>query len=97
MLDIGAKSRGANMFCVCAGVNPCPTNNGGCSRDADCSFIAGVRNCTCKTGFTGNGQTCAGEWVFTAYLLAAVVMLVDLASRRQRGQRGRHHGHASRC
>jgi len=48
---------------VLSGVDPCITNNGGCSADATCTFIAGNKTCTCKTGFTGNGNTCISEWV----------------------------------
>jgi len=54
---------------VFAAVDPCPNNNGGCSADATCTFANGGRSCTCKTGFTGNGFACAGEWWFNACLL----------------------------
>jgi hypothetical protein len=53
---------------VFSGVDPCPTNNGGCSADATCTFVNGGRSCTCKTDFMGNGFTCAREWELLACL-----------------------------
>ena len=45
--------------------------NSECDVRADCVNTAGSYNCTCKTGFSGNGSTCEGitracdlkEWV----------------------------------
>jgi hypothetical protein len=44
---------------IAALTDPCPTNNGGCSPDATCTWSGTVRWCTCNSGFTGNGLTCA--------------------------------------
>lgn len=44
-----------------AEVDKCATNNGGCSENAKCTNTPGGRTCACRTGFAGNGITCAGE------------------------------------
>jgi alpha-tubulin suppressor-like RCC1 family protein len=42
-------------------VNPCLTDNGGCSAHASCKFtgVSGQRTCRCLVGFSGDGTTCA--------------------------------------
>ena len=62
-----------------AAVDPCPINNGGCSADATCTFVNGGRSCTCKTGFTGNGFACAGEWWSNTCLLSPHAVAVMAA------------------
>lgn len=42
-------------------VYDCKYNNGGCHRFATCRNTPGVRNCTCITGFGGDGLTCYGN------------------------------------
>ena len=40
-------------------VDPCATNNGGCSSSAICSAAAsGLPNCVCSAGFSGDGKSC---------------------------------------
>lgn len=42
----------------CASPDPCGVLNGGCSANATCSPLNGIANCTCKTGFVGDGKEC---------------------------------------
>ena len=58
-------------FSFYADIDECVAGNSGCDVRADCVNTAGSYNCTCKTGFSGNGSTCEGmtracdlkEWV----------------------------------
>jgi len=45
-------------ICYYADIDECARNNGGCSADAICTNTAGSRKCTCKRGYTGDGQNC---------------------------------------
>ncbi len=44
---------------VAASENPCAINNGGCDPNAICEFSDGTPVCACKTGYLGDGITCA--------------------------------------
>ena len=58
-------------FSFYADIDECVAGNSECDVRADCVNTAGSYNCTCKTGFSGNGSTCEGmtrafdlkEWV----------------------------------
>ncbi|MGI5863143.1 MAG: EGF domain-containing protein [Myxococcales bacterium] len=41
--------------------NPCENNNGGCDPNAICEPIDGLSVCSCKTGYVGDGITCAPD------------------------------------
>ena len=56
-----------NMFCgigynndgwKCNDIDECFTNNHNCDLNALCSNIDGAFECTCKTGYEGDGQAC---------------------------------------
>lgn len=43
-------------------VDPCASGHGGCSQYANCTKVApGQRTCTCRDGYTGDGELCQGE------------------------------------
>lgn len=42
-------------------INECETNHNACSENADCTDLDGSFNCSCRPGFTGDGQTCSGN------------------------------------
>ncbi|TRZ01615.1 hypothetical protein DNTS_022971 [Danionella cerebrum] len=66
---ISEESR-ASAFCSCSAgyegngtfceeINPCGTNNGGCSVNANCTKTSpGGMSCTCKEDYTGDGFIC---------------------------------------
>jgi len=43
---------------LCADINECLTDNGGCGANATCTNTLGGRTCACSPGYTGNGFTC---------------------------------------
>ncbi|KAL4646353.1 stabilin-1-like [Arapaima gigas] len=67
----GAPGAAATCSCIagyqgdgitCKEVNPCDSNNGGCSKMANCTKTSpGERNCTCQKGYTGDGLVCQGR------------------------------------
>ena len=42
-------------------INECTTNTHDCDPDAFCTDTDGSFNCTCNSGYTGNGTSCTGE------------------------------------
>ena len=63
-------------YCNCTGIgyqgyfcendiNECVTNNGGCHKDAICTNTPGSFNCSCKSGFLGDGINCVGNSLFS--------------------------------
>ena len=64
------KTETTAAYCNCSGIgyngfncendiNECLTNNGGCDENADCKNTLGSFSCSCKTGYSGNGTSCA--------------------------------------
>ena len=61
-----------------------------CSSDAFCNNTHGSFACTCKPGYTGDGQKCTGniyQWKFCS-LMAAETSLLIIAMQRQGGSKG---------
>ena len=48
---------------LCADINECSSNNGGCAHT--CTNSAGSFQCSCRTGHTlaGNGRSCSGKQI----------------------------------
>ena len=60
-----------------------------CSSDAFCNNTHGSFNCTCKTGFIGDGENCTGSflsvtcvlvWHQKLYLFSIILFPLQLAS-----------------
>ena len=55
--------KGSVIFCksfVFTDVNECNDGGRGCGTKANCTISNGSQNCTCKEGYTGDGQSCQG-------------------------------------
>ena len=50
------------IYLFCSITDPCLSNNGKCDTNANCTNNAGFAYCTCKSGFSGDGISCAGMW-----------------------------------
>ena len=60
-------------------IDECAVNNGNCSPFANCTNILGSYNCTCMTGFSGDGFNCTGECrraIFSARCYASAAYAV---------------------
>ena len=45
-------------------INECSDNSDNCDVNAYCNNTVGSYNCTCNPGYTGNGTTCTGKYLF---------------------------------
>ena len=53
-----------------ADVNECERRAHNCHESATCTDLVGGFNCTCNTGYSGNGTFCMGELnVFSCYVI----------------------------
>ena len=62
------SSRNKSVDCCTLDIDECSVIHGNCSELANCTNIPGSYNCTCRTGYTGDGFTCTG--VFSSYHLS---------------------------
>lgn len=58
-----------NCFSFNVDINECAAGSAKCDMNADCRNTEGSYNCTCKTGFTGNGTSCSGKRTFGRILV----------------------------
>ena len=49
------------MYINVADLDECNTNTHNCDANADCVNTVGSYSCTCKAGYTGDGQSCNGK------------------------------------
>ena len=49
------------MYINVADLDECNTNTHNCDVKANCANTVGSHSCTCKAGYTGDGQTCSGK------------------------------------
>ena len=49
------------MYINFADLNECNTNSHNCDVNANCVNTGGSYSCTCKAGYTGDGQSCNGK------------------------------------
>ena len=49
------------LFFFFLDIDECSTNSHSCDVNAVCSNNVGSYACSCKAGYTGNGNTCTGE------------------------------------
>ena len=57
------------MYIIYTDVNECELGVDTCHENATCFDVVGGEgsfNCTCNTGYTGNGSSCTGESMFVA-------------------------------
>ena len=46
-------------------INECTNKTDNCHKNADCTNTVGSFTCACKTGYSGDGKTCTGMWIFS--------------------------------
>ena len=49
------------LFLTVADLDECSSHTYNCDVNADCVNTVGSYSCTCRTGYTGDGQTCSGK------------------------------------
>ena len=54
------------LFLFCLDVDECSTKTHTCDANAVCNNTVGSYNCTCKSGFDGDGKKCTGNYQICA-------------------------------
>ena len=55
------------FFPLLLDINECSTNAHKCDANAFCGNFAGSYNCTCSSGYIGNGTLCTGIYIIPTY------------------------------
>ena len=53
-------------------INECVVNTSKCHEDSICKNKKGAYNCTCKSGYEGDGFNCTGRYLFLLSNCAAL-------------------------
>lgn len=48
-------------------VNECSEDRHDCHHNATCTDTEGSFNCTCNTGYSGDGNSCQGQFTYSLY------------------------------
>lgn len=69
-----------NFICCVSDVNECDTKEDECHKEAICNNIPGSYDCICKSGFTGNGKSCEGQYghLYYYFLLRNIILCAFL-------------------
>ena len=50
-----------HLFLCPADINECENGEDNCHRNAECTDTIGSYNCSCNSGYSGNGFKCIGK------------------------------------
>ena len=53
----------SSYFVLLLDIDECSASTSVCDVNADCQNTGGIYGCTCKPGFSGDGQTCIGKTI----------------------------------
>ena len=62
------------MIFVSLDIDECAENIDICHANAQCTNTPGNYTCACRTGFTGNGFVCIGEFIYYRFIMSTLVI-----------------------
>lgn len=63
-----------------AGADECNKQTHNCHKNADCVDLLKGFNCSCKSGFSGDGQTCEGNEKHRLFTVELMLLPNDISS-----------------